>query len=153
MSKTFKIVPVLRLDHSPVAEVGVPGHAGVREFPPPAAGTGGRRAGDPALQVPDAALHRHGARRQPGPWAARACRFPASDSPRAARIRWPRDREGEGRGGGGAGGLFWLSAAALRAGFLQRLCETAWQFRVLAERAAARSFAARAERPRGGARA
>lgn len=68
MSKQFKITPltVLKLDHRPVAEVGVPGHAGVRELPPPPSGTSGRRAGNPALAFPDAALHRHRAWRQPG---------------------------------------------------------------------------------------
>jgi len=54
------------LDDSAVAVGGLPGSAGVREFPSVAGGAGDGRAGNPAVALPRAALHRHGAGRLAG---------------------------------------------------------------------------------------
>lgn len=56
----------LSADGGAVEEGGIPGHARVRELQTPAAGTSGRRSGAAAHALPNASLHRHGARRQPG---------------------------------------------------------------------------------------
>lgn len=53
-------------DHSPVAKGRLPGNCRVRELQTAAAGSSGRRPGDPADALPHAALHRHRARRLTG---------------------------------------------------------------------------------------
>lgn len=59
-------VPLSPADYRSVAEGRLPGNGRVRELQAAAAGSSGRRPGDPADALPHAALHRHGARRLAG---------------------------------------------------------------------------------------
>lgn len=61
---------LLSADHRSVEEGRLPGNGRVRELQAAAAGSSGRRPGDPADTLPHAALHRHGARRLAGPLPA-----------------------------------------------------------------------------------
>lgn len=62
------IIPliVLKLDHSPVAQVRIPGHARIWKLPPPSASPRGWCPGDSSLPVSNAKIHRHRTRGQPG---------------------------------------------------------------------------------------
>lgn len=63
-------VPLSSADYRSVAESRLPGNGRVRELQAAAAGSSGRRPGDPADSLPHAALHRHGARRLASPLPA-----------------------------------------------------------------------------------